>query len=179
MAENRAHVAAPPEAVFEVLRDPASYLLWVVGSRHIRGVDPNWPQPGSRLHHTVGWGPLTDHDVTEVLDFDPPQHVRLEARAWPFGTAEVDITLRPADRGTELRVVETPTRGPAARFDNRLLEVGLGLRNAWGARRLGRWAEERHRGTVGHEPAPLPSARRRARRRQSATAGSPRKANMS
>lgn len=154
MAENRVHVEAPPEAVFEVLCDPASYLLWVVGSRHIRGVDETWPQPGSRLHHTVGLGPLTDHDATEVLDIDPPRRMRLEARAWPFGTAEVDITLTEGGGGTDLLVRETPLRGPAARFDNRLVELGMHLRNALGVRRLRRWAEERHRGTAGHAPEP-------------------------
>lgn len=154
MSENRVHTDAPPEVVFEVLRDPASYLLWVIGSKHIRGVDGSWPESGSRLHHTVGWGPFEDHDVTEVLEIDAPRRIRLEARAWPFGTAEVDITLTPARGGTDLRVTETPIRGPAARFDNRLLEAALRLRNAVGARRLCRWAEERHRGTTGYAPDP-------------------------
>lgn len=152
MAENRTHVAASPETVFDVLNDPASYLLWVVGSKHIRGVDSNWPQPGSKLHHTVGWGPFKDHDATEVVEIDPPRHLRLEARAWPFGAAEVDITLTPAPGGTDVQVKETPIRGPAARFNNRLLEYGLQVRNALGLRRLCRWAEERHRGTVGYDP---------------------------
>lgn len=156
MAENRAHVDAPPETVFEVLRDPASYSIWVVGSKHIRGVDPDWPSPGSKLHHTVGWGPIEDHDSTEVLAIEPPRRLVLEARAWPFGTAEVEITLEREGAGTALRISETPRQGPAARFDGRLMDLGIHLRNVVSLRRLCRWAEERHRGTPGHLPAQEP-----------------------
>lgn len=152
MAENSKHVNAPPEVVFEVLRDPASYLLWVVGSKHVRGVDDHWPQPGSKLHHTVGWGPLQDHDVTEVLEFDPPRRLRLRAAAWPFGTAEVDVTVAPDGDGADLRISETPVEGPAARFNNPVVEFMIHLRNTWAVNRLSRWAEERHRGTPGHVP---------------------------
>lgn len=154
MADNRRYVDAPPEAVFEVLRDPASYLLWVVGSKHVRGVDAHWPEPGSKLHHTVGWGPFQDHDVTEVLEIDPPRHLRLEAAAWPFGTAVVDIALTPDRGGTDLRITETPSHGPAVRFDNPVTQLAIHLRNTWGLQRLCRWAEERHRGTPGHTPEP-------------------------
>lgn len=150
-----AHIQAPPQAVFDVLCDPASYAMWVVGSKHIRGVDADWPQPGSRIHHIVGWGPFEDHDTTEVLAFDSPKLIRLEARAWPFGTAEVEMTLEPAGGGTDLRLTETPQRGPAARFHNPVMQIGLKARNLWSLRRLGRWVEERHRGTPGHSPEAL------------------------
>lgn len=152
MATARAHVKAPPEVVFDVLRDPASYPLWVVGSKHIRGVDADWPTPGSKLYHTLGWGPITRHDNTEVLDIDPSHRIRLEARAWPFGTAEVEITLSPARGGTDLEMTETPRSGPAGRFNNPLMELGIQARNVWSLHRLCRWAQERHRGTPGHEP---------------------------
>lgn len=154
MADCRMHVNAPPEAVFDVLRDPASYAIWVVGSKHIRGVDAGWPQPGSRLHHTVGWGPFARDDNTEVLEIDPPHHLLLKARVWPFGTADVEFTLRADAGGTDLRMIETPEDGPAARLHNAAMELALRARNLWSLRRLGRWAEERHRGTPGYAPEP-------------------------
>lgn len=154
MAECAIHVHAPPEHVFDVLRDPASYVIWVVGSKHIRGVQPDWPQPGSKLHHTVGWGPFEDHDNTEVLEIDAPHRLVLKARAWPFGTAKVELTLQPDAGGTDLRMRETPLEGPAARMDNAAMEGLLQVRNLWSLRRLGRWAEERYRGRPGHQPEP-------------------------
>lgn len=156
MAECQIHVHAPCEAVFDVLCDPASFAIWVVGSKHIRGVDAEWPQPGSKLHHIVGWGPFEDYGDTEVLEIEPPYRLRLEARAWPFGTAEVDLTLHPDAGGTELRIRETPREGPAARFHNPAMELVLRARNIWSLRRLGRWAEECYRGTPGHLPEPAP-----------------------
>lgn len=156
MAENRVRVDAPPAVVWEVLCDPAAYVLWVVGSKHVRGVDADWPQPGSRLHHVVGWGPVQEADHTEVLDIEPPRRLVLEAKAWPFGTARVELELGPDGDGTWLRIVETPLRGPAARFHNPVTEGALWLRNQVGLRRLSRWAEERHRGTPGHPPEPPP-----------------------
>lgn len=153
MASARTKVEAPPDVVFEVICDPASYALWVVGAKHVRGVDADWPQPGSLLHHTVGWGPFQDHDTTKVLELERARRLRLEARLWPFGTAEVDLRLSPADGGTELIMHETPVRGPAARFDNPAMQIGLYARNVWALRRLCRWAEERYRGTPGHQPA--------------------------
>ena len=152
MAENRARVEAPPAVVFKELCDPAVYIVWVVGSKHIRGVDPDWPKPGSNLHHTVGWGPIVRHDTTEVLDIDPPRRLRLEARAWPLGTAEVDITLSPDGDGTVINMRETPLHGPGARFNNPLMEFAIEVRNAMGLRRLARWSGERYRGTPGHPP---------------------------
>lgn len=147
MAANECTVQAPPHVVFDVLCDAPSYVLWVVGSKHIRGVDAEWPQPGAKIHHIVGWGPFEDHDTTEVLEIDPPHRLRLEARAWPFGTAEVAITLTPDGDATHLQITETPLRGPARRFDCWPMERAVALRNRWSVRRLGRWAEERYRGT--------------------------------
>lgn len=154
MVECRIRVQAPPRVVFDVLCDPASYAIWVVGSKHIRGVDATWPEPGSRIHHTVGWGPFEDHDTTEVLELDRPHRILLDARAWPFGAAEVELRLATIGEGTDLSIIETPTRGPAARFDNPVVQRALLARNWVSLRRLARWAEERHRGTPGHTPEP-------------------------
>jgi uncharacterized protein YndB with AHSA1/START domain len=154
MATNRIHIDAPPDAVFDTLCDAASYRVWVVGSKRIRGVDPDWPAVGSRFHHTVGIGPLADNDTTAILELQRPSRMVLEARIWPFGTAEVAFDLQPSGSGTDVTIHETPLRGPAKRFDNPIVHQGIWLRNALGLRRLKAWSEQRYHATPGVPPEP-------------------------
>lgn len=94
MARNEIEVMATPERVFAVLSDPSTYGHWVVGSKTIRDADERWPAVGARLHHTVGVGPLTLSDHTEVLESDPPRRLVLKARARPLGSAKVVLEIR-------------------------------------------------------------------------------------
>jgi uncharacterized protein YndB with AHSA1/START domain len=105
-------IGASPETIFAVLRDPRYYGYWVVGSRKIRGWDPNWPEVGSRFHHAVGKPPIVVRDHTRVEAADPPRYLRLRAKARPLGTAFVELTLEETGAGT--RVVMT--EGPADRL---------------------------------------------------------------
>ena len=45
MATNERFMAVPPQAVWDVLADPAGYGYWVVGSKLIRDAEPDWPAP--------------------------------------------------------------------------------------------------------------------------------------
>jgi uncharacterized protein YndB with AHSA1/START domain len=108
VATNTRFMPVPPAAIWKVLATPDSYGYWVVGSKHIRDADPQWPAPGSRFHHTVGKGPLTVNDHTESLEAEAPRRLRLKARALPVGTAEVTLDLLPDDGGTTVRMVERP-----------------------------------------------------------------------
>ena len=141
MARNVAHVAAPPERVFAVLEDADAYGDWVVGSRRIRGTDPDWPAPGSRVHHTVGVGPLTVSDNTEVLEYVPPQRLVLQARTRPFGTARVMLELVPAEGGTRVTMVEDPGDPLSRLLWNPLIHLLVRVRNCESLRRLRRIAE--------------------------------------
>ena len=154
MATNRIHIDAPPQAVFDVLCDAASYRVWVVGSKRIRGVDPEWPAVGSRFHHTIGIGPFFEHDTSRVLESQPPNRLVLEARIWPFGTAEVALDLHPAGAGTDVVFNETPLAGPAKHFENRAMQGAIWLRNTLTVRRLKQWAEQRYHATPGVPPEP-------------------------
>ena len=109
MATNRRFIPAPPEAVWRVLADPSSYAHWVVGSKRIRAADPTWPSPGSRFHHTVGFGPFTIDDHTESVADEPPRRLELRAKARPLGPAEVILELEPAGGGTTITITENPT----------------------------------------------------------------------
>jgi uncharacterized protein YndB with AHSA1/START domain len=149
MAINRIHIDAPADAVFDVLCDAASYRIWVVGSKRIRGVDPDWPAVGSKFHHTVGFGPFTDSDSTIVLEMQRPSRLVLEARVWPFGTAEIAFDLVPSGGGTDVALEETPRRGPVKRLESSVLDQLIWVRNAVGLRRLRAWSEQRHHATPG------------------------------
>lgn len=108
MARTERTMDAPPERVFEVLMDPDCYGDWVVGSKDIRGADPDWPAVGSRFHHRVGIGPLTVSDHTKIEEIDPPRLLKLRARARPFGTALVTLELLPSGSGTTVTMIEDP-----------------------------------------------------------------------
>ena len=99
-----------PEAVWDVLADSGAYGYWVVGSKLIRDADAAWPRAGSRFHHTVGVGPLTVEDNTEVVEARRPGLFRLRAKARPIGTALVTLEMisRQADGGTMVRLTENP-----------------------------------------------------------------------
>ncbi len=141
MAINRTRVRATPREVFAVLSDGWKYAHWVVGAKRIRAVDPSWPAPGSKFHHTVGVWPLRLRDQTQSLSARAPEQLILHARARPTGVARVEITLTPKDGGTEIALEETPVSGPAKWLHNPLLEALTYLRNVESLRRLRRLVE--------------------------------------
>ncbi len=98
----------PAEAIWDVLADPAGYGYWVVGSKAIRDAEPEWPAPGSRFHHTIGFGPLTISDHTVALEAERPHHFKLRAKGRPAGTATVKLEMIPKDGGTLVRMSENP-----------------------------------------------------------------------
>src|SRR5919112_6157910 len=100
MSVNERTIEASPDAVWEVLSDGWLYPLWVVGATRMRDVDAAWPAEGALLYHSVGVWPLTIDDTTEVLDSDPPSLLRLRARAWPGGEADVELRIEPDEGGS-------------------------------------------------------------------------------
>lgn len=144
MARNETHVDAPPAAVWAVLADPSSYGDWVVGSKLIRGADPGFPAVGTKLHHTVGFGPFSLDDETEVLEQQPEVKLVLKAKGRPFGTANVVLELRPAGGGTHVSIDES-AGDLLSRLTslNPVLDPLVRVRNVETLRRLRRLAERR------------------------------------
>src|SRR5919112_1120498 len=106
-------VRAPAEAVFSVLSDGWSYSDWVVGTAHIRDVDPAWPAPGSRLHHKAGPWPFSLHDSSTVVSMTPNRELTLKAGLWPLGQARVRIRLEPEGAAaTRVTIEEDFEAGP-------------------------------------------------------------------
>jgi uncharacterized protein YndB with AHSA1/START domain len=141
MAENHAYIDVPPDAVFDVLADPETYAHWVVGSSEVRGVEGDWPEPGSKFHHTQGAYGIGLKDSTSVIASNRPRQLVMEARFRPLMVAKVELRLRPRGRGTHVTMVEYPTRGPLAKVHNPLLDRAFWARNVESLRRLRKLAE--------------------------------------
>lgn len=136
MSVNRRTVAATQDDVWKVLSDGWLYPLWVVGAARIRDVDKEWPDQGSRIHHSVGVWPLLINDHTEVLEVVPGSSIKLRARAWPVGEAEVAISIKGSGAGTEITIEEDATAGPVAFVPEPLKGLSLRWRNVEALRRL-------------------------------------------
>jgi hypothetical protein len=131
--------------VFDVLRDGDTYASWVVGTRMIRAVEPGWPAPGTALHYTVGRGRLRKNDETRSLAYEPDRRLELEARAWPAGTARIELRAEPVEDGTLVSIDEHPLRGPATLLHNPAMDLLVKIRNVETLRRLERCVQRQHR----------------------------------
>jgi len=60
-----------PEAVLAVLADGWSYATWVAGTARDRGVDADWPGPGSQIAHSAGIWPAVIDNTTISRAWDP------------------------------------------------------------------------------------------------------------
>lgn len=129
-------MAATPEQIWAVLADPMSYERWVVGAQDIRTADGSWPEPGSTLHHTSGFGPLTLKDSTKVLESEPARRIVLEARGRPLGIARIEMRLEQKDEGTLVTMVERIARPPVLSAVNWIFDPLVHSRNVETLRRL-------------------------------------------
>lgn len=142
MATVHLHADTPPERVFAVVVDPWQYANWVVGAKKVRGVDPEWPRPGSRFHHRVGMGPATVDDSTVLEAIDPPRRLVLRVRARPLGVGRVELQFHDDGAGgTDIEMTEYPLGGVPGRWYGRLLDGMVAARNLVSLRRLRRLAE--------------------------------------
>ena len=149
MSTNSRVVAATPEQVWRVLSDGWLYPLWVVGATRMRDVDEHWPAVGAQLHHSVGVWPLTIDDTTEVLAEKPPEMLRLRARAWPGGEAEVELHIAPEDEGSRITIKEDAVKGPGLLVPAPVRHLQLAWRNVEALRRLAYLVERREAGVDG------------------------------
>ena len=136
MATNERFMLVPPQAVWDALADAGGYGYWVVGSKTIRGADPDWPAAGSKFHHKIGVGPLTIADHTESLEARTPELLRIRAKGRPLGTATVTLELHPRDGGTVVRMTENPDGVYRALALNPLTHAITKARNAESLMRL-------------------------------------------
>jgi uncharacterized protein YndB with AHSA1/START domain len=141
MATVHLHADAAPDDVFAVASNPWRYPDWVVGAKKVRGVDDDWPRPGSRFHHRFGLGPATVDDSTVLEAFEPPRRMVLRVRARPTGMGRVELKLNDdGTGGTDIEMTEYPLAGVPKRLDGKVLDAVVAVRNLVSLRRLRRLA---------------------------------------
>ena len=153
-------VHAPAGVVWSVLADGWMYPTWVVGASRVSAVEPQWPAPGSRLHHSFGAWPVVINDHTEVLALVPGRELRLKARGWPAGEAHVRIQVTPggSPNVSMISIVEDATSGPGKLVPRAARQLLIAHRNIETLRRLAFIAEGRHR--LSSAPRDVPAVRR-------------------
>jgi uncharacterized protein YndB with AHSA1/START domain len=136
--------AASREQVWAVMADGWAYSQWVVGNSRMRAVDPNWPQVGSTIRHSVGVWPLLVDDVTVVEDCQPLEQLVLLAKGRPFGKARITLRLFDTDDGgCRIEMAEVPVGAPMGWVPKRLALAAAFPRNRECTWRLAAIAERR------------------------------------
>jgi hypothetical protein len=136
MSVNVRRFACTPEEVFAALADPWVFPTWVVGASRLRAADGHFPEPGSRLHHSIGIWPLVLNDETTIEVWDPPRRFQLEAKTRPVGTQRVVIDVQPRGSGCVVRMEEEAITGVATRIPKPIADPILWVRNREALRRL-------------------------------------------
>jgi hypothetical protein len=144
-------IHASPRAVWDVLADGWLYPVWVVGASRMRVVEDEWPQDGSRLHHSLGVWPLLINDDTEVVESRPEALLSLRGRGWPLGEVAIVIRTRPVGAETEVVIEEDVVAGPGRLVPKPVRALALRWRNVETLRRLAYIAERR---TAADSPDP-------------------------
>lgn len=143
--EVRAEMAAPPTTVFDMIADPRTYPDWLVGNKDIRSVDDDFPAKGAEFEHTVGVGPVSVDDSTQVVESHRPDRLVLRVRVGPF-EGHVELLVLASPKGTEVRFRERPVGIPAALTP--FLRPSLQARNGESLRQLRELVEAPNRTEV-------------------------------
>jgi hypothetical protein len=134
---------ASRQQVWNVIADGWTYSQWVVGNTRMRAVAPNWPAPGSRIHHTLGIWPVVLNDESEVESCTPLEELVLLAKGRPFGGARITLRLSDTHNGSRIEMAEVPVGGPLNWVPRRLALAAAWPRNRECLRRLASLAERR------------------------------------
>ena len=136
---------ATRQQVWDVVADGWTYSQWVVGNTRMRAVDPGWPAPGSKIHHTVGVWPLVFNDETEVESSTPLEVFILLAKGRPLGGARIVLRLFDIQDGCRIEMAEVPVGAPLNLVPRRLALAAAYPRNRECLARLAALAERRTR----------------------------------
>jgi hypothetical protein len=136
--------SASRDEVWAAIADGWTYSQWVVGNSRMRAVDPNWPQVGSTIRHSVGVWPLLLDDVSVVEECQPLQRLVLLAKGRPFGKARITLQLFDIDGGgCRIEMAEVPVGAPMGWVPKRVALGAAFPRNRECTWRLAAIAERR------------------------------------
>jgi hypothetical protein len=140
----RRETSASRQQVWAVIADGWTYSQWVVGNSRMRAVDPNWPQPGSTLHHSIGVWPAVINDSTVVESCTPEEELVLIANGRPFGKARITLRLHDLDGGgCVIEMAEVPVSPPLSWLPRSAALAAVFPRNRETTWRLAAMAERR------------------------------------
>lgn len=122
-------VAVSCERVWDVMADGWTYTHWVVGNSRTRAVDPNWPEPGTTIRHSIGVWPAVIQDETIVESSSPPHELVLLARLGPLGAARITMRLTEIPDGCRIEMIEVPAGGLVGVVPDRLALAAVHPRN--------------------------------------------------
>lgn len=129
-------MAAPRNAVWDVLIDPSTYPDWLVGAADVRDIDDDWPNVGARFQHRVGFGRLSIPDHSEVLDIEPGRLLRLAVKARPFVSAVATFELLSDATGTVVTLEEEPGPRLIGNLVRPMMDPSIHIRNHRSLRHL-------------------------------------------
>lgn len=129
------------QRVWDVMAQGWTYTQWVVGNSRTRAVDPNWPQTGATIRHSIGVWPAVIDDETVVESCEPPHELVLRAGLGPFGAARITMRLHDTREGCRLEMIEVPADGPVGLIPDRLVLLAIRPRNQECILRLAALAE--------------------------------------
>jgi hypothetical protein len=140
---------ATRKQVWDVIADGWTYSQWVVGNSRMRAVDPDWPNQGSTIEHSIGVWPMVLDDETVVEECVPLEHLVLLAKGRPFGKARITMRLSDIEGGgCRIEMSEVPVGAPLGWVPERLALAAAAPRNRECTWRLAALAERRPPGEV-------------------------------
>lgn len=122
------------------MADGWTYSQWVVGNSRMRAVDPNWPEVGSTIRHSIGVWPFTVDDESVVEECVPQEKLVLHAKG-QLGGARVILRLSDIPDGCRVTMEEYPVSGVGAFVPRKLGDLAAWPRNRETLWRLGAIAE--------------------------------------
>jgi uncharacterized protein YndB with AHSA1/START domain len=123
-------VRASRQQIWDAMADGWTYSQWVVGNSRTRAVDPNWPQPGSVIKHSVGVWPLVISDQTVAESCTPGEELVLRAGLGRLGAARITLRLKDTpDGGCRIEMIEVPVEGPIKLIPDKLALAAVYPRN--------------------------------------------------
>jgi len=140
---NHRLIRCPPADVFSVLADGTLLSRWIHESSRVQDLDQAWPEPGSQSQHRSRLGPISLHDGTSIIEWDPPRHMSLTIHGRLVGSTIVKLDVETGANGCLAHLSETVVQGPGLLLPKTLRRAGLHLHNGERLERLARLAEMR------------------------------------
>jgi uncharacterized protein YndB with AHSA1/START domain len=131
-------IDAPAGVVWAALLDPSTYPDWLIGTREVREVEPDWPAIGSGFHHSVGVGPLVLRDRTHITGIEPGHRLELAVKARPLVSACARFELVSDGDRTVVTLEEEPAHRIIGNLVRPFLDVATHHRNHRSLRNLDR-----------------------------------------